>query len=146
MATLSASAPEDVTERSRGSISSLIVGLIEDFKLLMAQEVRLAKHEIQEEMAKARAAAVSAGIGMGCLALGGLMLIIMLVHLLHALTPLPLWTCYGIVGGGLLGAGALLLRKSKGRASDLSLVPRRTIQTMKENATWMKEQAKSGTR
>jgi hypothetical protein len=91
-------------------------------------------------------AAVSAGIGMGFLTVGGLMLVIMLVHLLQALSELPLWACYGIVGVALLASGALLLRKSKRRVSDLHLVPRRTVQTMKENATWMKEQAKSATR
>jgi uncharacterized protein (DUF983 family) len=140
------SPPPDLTQQTKPSLSSLLLGLMEDFKLLLSQEVRLARHEIQQEMAKARAAAVSAAIGVGLLAVGGLMLVIMLVHLLQWLTNLPLWVCYGIVAMTLLSGGMLLVRKSKSNVSDVHLVPWRTVQTMKENTTWLKEQAKSGMR
>jgi uncharacterized protein (DUF983 family) len=138
--------PPDLTQQTKPSLSSLLLGLMGDFKLLLSQEVRLARHEIQQEMAKARAAAVSAAVGVSLLAVGGLMLIIMLVHLLQWLTNLPLWGCYGIVAIALLSGGMVLVRKSKGRVSDLHVIPWRTVQTMKENATWMKEQAQSGMR
>jgi len=131
---------------SRPSLSTLLLGIVDDFKVLMTQEARLARHEIQEELGKAKAAAVSGAVGTGLLAVGGLMAIIMLVHLLHATTPLPLWACYGIVAAALLGTGVILLRHSKGRVSDLHVVPRRTVQTMRENATWIKEQARSATK
>jgi hypothetical protein len=47
MATYPAAAPAR-TQPSRPSISSLVLGLVEDLKELVAQEVRLAKHEIQD--------------------------------------------------------------------------------------------------
>jgi hypothetical protein len=140
------SPPADLTQQTKPSLSSLLLGLMEDFKLLLSQEVRLARHEMQQEMAKVKTAAISAAMGVGLLSVGGLMLVIMLVHLLQWLTNLPLWLCYGIVAIGLLSGGMVLIRKSKGSVSDVHLVPWRTVQTMKENATWMKEQAKSGMR
>jgi hypothetical protein len=42
---------------------------------------------------------MSLGIGIGLAAIGGWLLILMLVHLLQALTAFPLWACYGLVGG-----------------------------------------------
>jgi Putative Actinobacterial Holin-X, holin superfamily III len=139
-------APPPLRQRERPGISPLVLGLVGDFKQLMAHEVRLAKHEVQEEIAKVRMAAVSAGIGIALLTVAGLLLVIMLVHLLHAIPAFPLWICYGIVGVILLASGGLFLRKGTGTVSDLHLVPRRVIQTTKENATWMKEQAKSAMR
>jgi hypothetical protein len=44
-------------------------------------------------------AVMSLGIGNGLAAIGGWLLILMPLHLVHALTALPLWARYGIVGG-----------------------------------------------
>jgi hypothetical protein len=45
----------------------------------------------------------------------------MIVHLLAAVTPIPLWGCYGIVGGVLVFIGGMLLVAGK---STVSLVGR----------------------
>jgi hypothetical protein len=60
---------------------------------------------------------------------------LMVVHLMQRVTRLPLWACYGAVGGslGLLGAG--FLRAGVARASDLNLVPRQTAEVLKEELT-----------
>ena len=125
------------------SFASLIDGLIHDIKNLMAQEIRLAKHEIQEELGKARTATVSFGAGIGVAVVGALLLILMLVHLLQALTALPLWACYGIVGGVCLAAALALLVKGKKTVADIHVVPPKTVQTMKEHATWIKDHTQS---
>jgi hypothetical protein len=47
---------------------------------------------------------------------GGLLIVLMVVHLLDAFTDLPLWGCYGIVGIVLLTIGAVFLYSAKRRA------------------------------
>ncbi|HJU03613.1 MAG TPA: phage holin family protein [Nitrospiraceae bacterium] len=127
----------------KSSFAALVEGLIQDIKHLIAQEIQLAKHEVQQELGKARTAAISIGAGLGAAILGGLLLIFMLVHLLHALTGLPLWACYGIVGGVCVAAGVFLILKGKNTAADIHVVPPKTVQTIKENATWIKDQTQS---
>src|SRR5215468_5150800 len=104
------------------SLAALIGGIINDARDLMLQEFTMAKLEVQDELRKTKAAAISLGIGIGIAAVGGLLLLLMLVHLLHALTPIPLWGCYGIVGGVLLLAGLLFLYRGKKTAEEIAVV------------------------
>jgi hypothetical protein len=130
-------------QRFQPSFASLLEGLINDTKLLIWQEVTLVKNEIQAEVRKLKRVALSAGIGMGLAVVGALLLILMLVHLVQTATGLPLWTCYGIVGGTLAGSAAILLANAKANMADVHIVPRKTMATMKEQATWIKEQIAS---
>ena len=99
---------ENVPRLSEPSLSSLVGGIINDFQSLMKQEVALARRELADELRKAKQAAISLGIGVGILAIGGLLLIFMLVHLLSWAVPaIPLWACYGIIGGLLILAGPM---------------------------------------
>jgi len=127
----------------KSTFASLLEGLIGDIKTLLREEIRLAKDEIQAEVSKLKTAGVSVIIGAGPAAVGGLLLIFMLVHLLQAVTDLPLWVCYGIVGGLLVSSAALLLFKAKANMSDVHLAPQHTVATMKETATWIEEQVAS---
>jgi hypothetical protein len=70
-----------------------------------------------------------------------LLLIVMLVHLLNALTGLPLWACYGIVGGVCAIVGVVLLYRGKQQMSQIDMVPQQTVETMKENVRWIKGKA-----
>jgi hypothetical protein len=65
----------------------------------------------------------------------------MLVHLLNALTGLPLWACYGIVGGVCAIVGVVLLYRGKQQMSQIDMVPQQTVETMKENVRWIKGKA-----
>jgi hypothetical protein len=128
---------------SEPSLASLVGGIINDAKDLLLHEFVMAKLEMQDELRKTKSAAISFGIGAGVAAVGGLLLIIMCVHLLEALTDIPLWGCYGIVGGVLLVIGLILLASAKKTAEKIDVVPPKTIETLKENAKWMKEQTTS---
>jgi Putative Actinobacterial Holin-X, holin superfamily III len=125
------------------SLSQLVSELMDDAKLLLRQELALAKHEIHEEAQKTKVALVSLGVGIGIAAIGGLLLIIMLVHLLHALTPLPLWSCYGVVGGVAAVVGIALFYRGKQQISEIDIIPQQTVETMKENVRWIKEKTTS---
>jgi hypothetical protein len=125
------------------SLATLIGGIINDARDLLLKEFTMAKLEVQDELRKTKAAAISLGIGASISAVGGLLLILMFVHLLHVLTDLPLWGCYGIVGGVLLLAGLIVLYIGKKTAEEIKVVPEETLETLKENAQWIKEQTTS---
>jgi uncharacterized membrane protein len=136
MATQSSPGPD-------ASLASLVGGIINDAKDLLLHEFTMAKLEMKDELNKTKTAAVSLAIGAGISAVGGLLLILMLVHLLAALTPIPLWGSYGIVGAVLLLVGVILLISGKRTAEQVDVVPPRTVATLKENAQWLKEQTTS---
>jgi NhaP-type Na+/H+ or K+/H+ antiporter len=75
--------------RAEPSLAQLLTGIINDAKALVRYELALATYEIREDLRKTKTAMLSLGIGIGVAALGGLLLILMLVHLLHALAGLP---------------------------------------------------------
>jgi Putative Actinobacterial Holin-X, holin superfamily III len=80
------------------TLAQLVGDLGRDAKELLRHELALAKYEISAEFHKTKVALVSVGGGIGIVSVGGLLLIVMFVHLLHTRTGLPLWTCYGMVG------------------------------------------------
>jgi hypothetical protein len=128
---------------SEPSLAQLVTGIVNDAKELLRQELALAKHEIREDLRKTKAAMLSLSIGIGVAAIGGLLLILMLVHLLNALAGLPLWACYGIVGGLFIIIGGVLLLIAKNTIARIDVVPPQTVETMKENVQWIKERATS---
>jgi hypothetical protein len=125
---------------SEPSLTELLTGLVNDATALLRQEVALAKHEVRVELRDIMRAVMSLGIGVGLAAIGGWLLILMLVHLLHALTALPLWACYGIVGGLFAVVGGVLLVLGKQKMARLHVVPQHTVETMRENVQWIKQQ------
>jgi uncharacterized membrane protein YqjE len=125
------------------SISALVGGIITDAQQLIRQEMQLARREIQEEVQKAKAAALSLALGVGTLFFGALLLCFMLVHLLFWATndvhqQFPLWAWFGIVGGAFTAAGLALLYNARSKAGEIHLVPPQTAQTMRENVRWIK--------
>jgi hypothetical protein len=133
----------DEADDGHPPLTSLLMGLLDDIRRLARQELKLAKDELLDDLSRVKQAAVSAGIGIGMLIIGGLFLAIMLVHMLRAFTDLPMWACYGIVGGLLVGGGWFAIMAGKRRVEGVDFVPNRTIHTMKENAKWMVEQTRS---
>jgi membrane protein implicated in regulation of membrane protease activity len=111
-----------------------------DATALLRQELALAKHELRTELWHIIRAVMCLGIGAGIAAIGGWLLILMLVHLLQALTALPLWASYGLVGGLFAVVGGVLLVLGKRKLARLHLVPQDTVETMKENIRWVTAQ------
>jgi hypothetical protein len=122
------------------SFASLISGIIEDAQALFKQEAALARREIADEINKTKQAAASLGAGLGVAALGVILLTLMVVQLLHEEAGLRLWLSYLIVGGALAIVGGVLFMVGRARASTISLVPKQTMQTMKENVQWIRNQ------
>jgi len=127
------------------STTGLLSGIISDFGDLIKQEIRFAQAEFKSDLSKTREAATSLGIGVGVASLSGLLLAWMLVHLLHWVTSpaeadpakLPLWACFGIVGGVFGAIGGVLIMGSLKKFQSFNPLPDKTAQTLKENVQWI---------
>jgi hypothetical protein len=127
------------TTSSRSRWMDLVSGIVFDVRSLLRQEVQLLKDEVKLEIASAGRAATKFLIG-AALGIGGtLFLLLMLVHGLHEWTVLPLWACYGVVGGVLLAIGLALVFRAQSMVGRVQAMPRRTLYSMKENIQWIKE-------
>jgi putative superfamily III holin-X len=126
------------------SLAALLGGIMKDAKDLLVQELMLAKLEGHDEVRQIKTAALSLGIGVGVAAVGGILLSVMLVHMLAAYTDIPLWGCYGIVGSVFGVLGWVLLASGKHKIEEIDVMPQ-TVETMKENAQWLREQMTSDT-
>jgi len=121
------------------SMTSLVGGIVDDARHLLKQEVELAKSEFKRELAKTKQGAVMIGAGLAMTSVGCLLLCFMLTYLLNYLFPgIPLWGCFGIVGGVFTVGGGILLLSGVNQLGDVSLVPRRTVHELKETVSWSK--------
>ena len=122
------------------TMTSLVSGIIADTQTLMRHELELAKVEIKQELTKTRDAAISFAAGAGAMVWSTVLLTLMVVFLINWATDgaVPLWGCFGIVGGLTLATGAILLFIGKSRVESINLVPPQTAETLQENMKWLK--------
>ena len=135
--------PYTTVDEKKPRIGMLLGGIITDMRNLFVQELRLAKLEIGEDLRRVKAVLAVLAIGGAILALGVLLLVLMLVHLLDAVTDLPLWGAYGVVGGAMLGVGLGILMAGKKTAEQVGFVPEETAEAIKEDVGWIKAHMKS---
>lgn len=109
-------APEAARKVPKAGVISLVRGIIDDAKGLVYAQYEYRKYQTLQQAAKAKTMAIWLAVGAVLSAAGGLLIILMVVHLLDALTEIPLWGCYGIVGIVLVAIGAVFLYSGKHRA------------------------------
>jgi len=127
---------EGVRERSMGDVLKDIISNVQE---MVRSEIRLAKAELREEATTSASAAKLMGIGAG-LALFAAAFVLTSVALLLALV-MPAWLATLIVGLVLGVAGMVML--SKGKAQFTVPTPNKTIENVKENVEWMRNQTRS---
>jgi len=124
-------------ERSLGQLFGDLTG---DMSELFRKEVELARVEVKQEVGRAGKAALPAAGAAGAAVLAVLMLSFALAWGLAAIMPtgfafLLVAVLYGI-------AAAVLFPMAKNRLQALSPVPEQTIDTLKEDVQWAKNQIK----
>jgi hypothetical protein len=127
----------DLRTAPEPSMTSLVSGIINDAQDLLKQQVSLLKQELREDVRKTKEAALSLALGLGIGLIGALLLGQMLSLVLNWAVPsLPLWACYGIVGGLLTAlAGGMLWAGTK-KFQSFNPLPEQSVQALKENLTW----------
>jgi hypothetical protein len=129
--------PQEGARRSDDqSIGSLIAEVADDVSRLFRQEVELAKAEVKAEATKAgKAAGMLGGAG-----LAGYMVILFLsLALMFGLAAImPIGWAAVIVAVLWGAAGAVLYSMGRKRMKDVSPVPQQTVETLKEDAQWLR--------
>lgn len=124
------SSPETMTE--------LVGGIVGDVQDLIKQQFALFKRELHEDLRKTKEGMLSLVTGGAVLAVGGMLLCLMLVHLLHWAVPsLPLWSCFAIVGGSFAVVGGILLCMGYQRLKSVNPLPDESVAALKENVQWI---------
>lgn len=123
------------------SLGELLGGLVGNMQDLIRGEVGLAKQELKEE-------AKQAGVGAGMLAGAGVMALVGLIFVgltaTYALTlVLPGWAAALIVAALFLIVGFVLYRLGRQRLQRIDPVPRQSIESLKEDTEWIKQQVSS---
>jgi hypothetical protein len=128
------------TSQDTRSIGELFSDLTREIGTLVRDEVNLAKSELTEK-------ATQAGKQAGAIAIGGVLAFAGLLALQYAAIvalagAMPLWAAALIVGVIVMGIGGALAFKGINALKHQDLTPHETINTLKEDARWAKQQVK----
>jgi hypothetical protein len=132
-----------VAPENPGSLGEIISDISDGLSQLFRQEVELAKAEIRVEAGKAgKAAGMFGGAGVAAW-LTAVMLSFALAYGLGNVMDLG-WACL-IVAVIWAVIAAVLFLVARGKAKDVSPMPRQTVETLKEDAKWLKNPTRSET-
>jgi hypothetical protein len=126
--------------RDGRSLGELFSELAQETSTLVRQEVNLAKTEMSQK-------ASTAGKHLGVLAAGGALAYAGLLAILAGVIALlndvmPLWVAALLVGIVVAIVGYLLIRKGLDALKREDFAPRETLETLKEDQQWAKDQTK----
>ena len=129
------------TTKDERTLGEMFAELSRETRTLVQQELQLAKTELTEKASKMGKGA-GLIVGGGLIAYGGLLAIIAAMVLITIALGVPPWAA-ALVGGVLAaGIGYLLIRSGLAALKPQELTPRKTIDTLKEDAQWLKAQVK----
>ena len=121
------------------SLGDLFGDLARDMGTLVSQEMALARAELTEKASLVGKDIAMLAVG-GLVAYAGLLAIIAAVIFLLAAWGVPLWASALIVGAIVAVIGYLLVQRGISALKHQDLTPRQTIQSIKEDTQWAKEQ------
>lgn len=121
-------------------LGDLFSDLASEMSNLVRQEVALAKVEVGQK-------AKYVGRNIGYLVVGGAVVYAALLAIIAAIIMLldrvmPSWGAALLVGVLIGVVGWLLIGKAMSALQQTDMTPRQTVETLKEDATWMKQQIK----
>src|SRR4051794_12705364 len=105
--------PRSSSSAKEENLTSLVGDIAREAGTLLAQETNLLRAEVKQELHRASEGAVDVAAGAGLAAAGGFLSGMMLAHFLQRTTGLPLWICYGVVGGSMSAASVTFLKQGK---------------------------------
>jgi hypothetical protein len=121
------------------SLGDLFGDLARDMGTLVSQEMTLARTELTEKASRVGKDVAMLAAG-GLVAYAGLLAIIAAAIVLLADLGVPLWVSALIVGAVVAVVGYLLVQRGISALKRQDLTPHQTIQSIKEDTQWAKEQ------
>ncbi|HEX2248925.1 MAG TPA: phage holin family protein [Gemmatimonadales bacterium] len=122
------------------SIGELFGQLTQDMTLLVRQEVQLARTEMSDKLSRFTNNLVSVLTGGFVAYVGGLALVAALILAIRDLANISLAFSALIVGAILAIVGYVMLQRGLKELKRVDLAPRRTVETLKDDVQWAKEQ------
>ena len=123
------------------SLGELFADLARESSTLLRQEVQLAKTELSQKVSQLGKDAASVAIG-GLVAYAGLLAILAALIIGLAAAGLPWWAAALLVGIIVAGIGYALIQRGLTALKREDLAPRKTIESLQEDAQWAKEQVR----
>lgn len=130
----------EAKQQQDASLGDLFTRLTRDTGILIRQEVQLASREMTDKVT---------GIGKqtgllvagAAIAYGGFLFLLgALTYGLSSLFGLPLWASFLIVGVLAATVGGFLVQRGIEALKHIQLAPQQTVDTIKEDIAWAKEQ------
>ena len=125
--------------RDERSLGDLFSDLSRETTTLVRQEVQLAKAELTQSATEA-----ARGIGMlvagGAVAYAGLLFLLLAIVYGLIEAGWEAWLSALVVGLIVVVIGAILVLRARESLKPANLAPRRTVETLKEDQEWAKEQ------
>ena len=125
--------------RDERSLGDLFSDLSRETTTLVRQEVQLAKAELTKSATEA-----ARGIGMlvagGAVAYAGLLFLLLAIVFGLIEAGWDAWLSALVVGLVVVAIGAVLVLRARESLKPANLAPRRTLETLKEDQEWVKEQ------
>ena len=126
------------TGQAEPSLGQLLNELTGDMSTLARQELELAKAETMQKVSRATRSVIMMVAG-GLLAYAGLIALVIAAAIALG-SLMPYWLSSLIVGLVVVAIGAVLIISGRSRLTNISLVPQNTVETLKQDARWAKEQ------
>ncbi len=127
--------------RDDRSLGELFADLARETSTLVRQEVALARTELSQKAGEIGKDLGFLAIG-GAVAYAGLLAIIAAIVIGLATLGLPWWLSALLVGLVVAGIGYFLVQRGLSALKREGLAPQQTLDTLKEDAEWVKEQAR----
>ena len=123
------------------SIGQLFSDLSRQLSTLVRQEIALARAEVASRAQSAGRGAAMVGAG-GALAYAGALAIVAAIVLLLVQAGLDPWIAALLVGVIVAALGGALIASGRSTIAKTDLTPHRTIETIRDDTEWAKEQVK----
>jgi hypothetical protein len=127
----------DARTQTQPTIGELFGELTRETGTLIRQQMELARLELSQRVSRLGRGLTRVVIG-GALATGGLLAIVAGIVLAVTALGVPAWVSALVVGAVLALVGYVLAQQAISAMSREELAPQATIETLKENAEWIK--------
>lgn len=130
-------------EGSRGerSLGDLLGSLSSQVGTLVHKEVELARTEMTANALRIGRSGALIGVG-GAIVYGAFLALVIAAIALLATLGLPVWVSALVVSVVLAVVGYVLIGQGRERLQTSSLAPKRTLDTLRDDATWAKDETR----
>lgn len=133
---------------SATTTGEILRGIAAESSSLLAQEIELLRAELREKIALLQSYATAMAIGSALMVCAAFFLLSAVDEVFVAVlgtwfgSRVALWLAPLLLAVILGAGGVALLTRARGRLREKGLVPTQTIETLRENTTWIKERLK----